>query len=93
MSVSALRALERHAMQAGDNKILRQYSQQLSEALEERVSSAAELRLCIRGCRRLGVDLYAPLMAAEGRIRESWYAQELEASRCAATTACACTRP
>ena|GEM_PF-3650128 len=79
MSVSALRALERHALQSGDNKSLRQYTQQLSEALEERVSSAAELRLCIRACRRLGVELYAPLMAAEGRIRESWYAQELEA--------------
>lgn len=79
VSVSALRALERHALQTGDNKSLRQYTQQLSEALDERVSSAAELRLCIRACRRLGVELYAPLMAAEGRIRESWYAQELEA--------------
>jgi tetratricopeptide (TPR) repeat protein len=79
VSVSALRALERHALQSGDNKSLRQYTQQLSEALEERVSSAAELRLCIRACRRLGVELYAPLMAAEGRIRESWYANELEA--------------
>ena len=79
MSVSALRALERHALLSGDNKSLRQYTQQLSEALEERMSSAAELRLCIRACRRLGVELYAPLMAAEGRIRESWYAQELEA--------------
>ena len=79
MSVSALRALERDALTSGDNKSLRQYTQQLSEALEERVSSAAELRLCIRACRRLGVELYAPLMAAEGRIRESWYAQELEA--------------
>ena len=78
-TLTALRILQRNALQTRDDTRALQYTLQLSEALEEPAARAAELRLAIRFCRRLGVELTTPLLAAEGKVRELWYARELEA--------------
>jgi tetratricopeptide (TPR) repeat protein len=78
-AISALRALQRHALQTENEARILQWSLQLSEALEEPAARAAELRLALRACRRLGGDVSQALLSAEGRIHELWYARELEA--------------
>lgn len=77
--VPALRALQRYAMQEHDDALLAEVSLELSAALEEPTARAAELRLGVRALARRGADAAQPLLAAEGRVRELWYAQQLEA--------------
>jgi tetratricopeptide (TPR) repeat protein len=78
-TVTALRTLQRSALQTRDDTRALHYTLQLSEALEEPGARAAELRLAVRFCRRVGADPTTPLLAAEGKLRELWYARELEA--------------
>jgi len=78
-SVSALRSLQRDALQSGDEARIAHWSLQLSEALEDADARGAELRLAVRACRHSGGDLDQTLLSAEGRVHEPWYALELEA--------------
>jgi tetratricopeptide (TPR) repeat protein len=55
------------------------WSLRLSEAVDDADTRSAELRMAVRACRRLGADLTNTLLSAEGRVREPWYALELEA--------------
>jgi len=75
---SALRALQRDALLSDDDARLWHWSLRLSEALEDAGARSAELRMAVRACRRLGADLTNTLLLAEGRVRELWYALELE---------------
>lgn len=77
--VPALRARQRFAMLEGDDVTLGDTSLRLAATLEEPAARAAELRLGLRAWERCGRDTNQALLAAEGRVRELWYAQRLEA--------------